>query len=192
MNEFSFIPLPGYVEYPEEEMRERAATFYADMCRRRSVRHFSDRSIPPQVMEDCIHAANQAPSGAHKQPWHFFIVSDPETKHKIRIAAEKEERAFYSGRAPKSWLNDVAPFGTDENKPFLDTAPYLIAVFAQRYDLRSEDEINQNYYVSESVGIATGILITAIHHSGLVSLTHTPSPMRFLNRLLERPNSERP
>jgi iodotyrosine deiodinase len=191
MTEPSFIPLQ-YTEYPPEEMQQRAAAFYAEMNRRRSVRHFADRPVPRDVIENCLRAAGTAPSGANMQPWHFVAVSDPAIKRRIREAAEEEERAFYTHRATEEWLNDLAALGTDWRKPFLETAPWLIVVFAQRYDLLPDGGKAKHYYVQESVGIATGMLITAIHQAGLVALTHTPSPMTFLSDILQRPENERP
>jgi nitroreductase len=187
-----FVPLPHYLEYPVEEMQRRAAEFYADVRRRRTVRHFSDRPVQQAIIEECLLAAGTAPNGANKQPWHFVVVSDAAVKRKIREGAEAEERAFYNGRAPNEWLEDLAPFETNAVKPFLETAPYLIVIFAQNYGLAADGSKVKHYYVNESVGIATGILITAIHHAGLVSLTHTPSPMGFLNEILDRPANERP
>lgn len=187
-----FIPLPGYREYPIEEMQQRAADFYTDIQRRRTVRDFSDRPVARDIIEKCLLAAGTAPNGANLQPWHFVVVSDPEIKQKIRQAAEEEEREFYQNRAPQEWLEALAPLGTDENKPFLETAPYLIAIFAQSYGLLPDGRRVKHYYVSESVGIATGFLITALHHAGLATLTHTPSPMGFLNEILARPSNERP
>jgi nitroreductase len=187
-----FHPLTSYREYPLEEMQARAAAFYEDLRRRRTVRDFSDRPVPREIIEDCLRTAGTAPSGANLQPWHFVVVSDPEVKREIRTAAEEEERAFYSGKAPQEWLDALAPLGTDENKPFLETAPYLIAVFAQRYGVLPDGRQVKHYYVNESAGIATGVLITAIHNAGLVCLTHTPSPMGFLNSILDRPENERP
>lgn len=192
MKTSELVPLPLYVEYPEEKMKERSKAFYEDLSRRRTVRDFSEKDVSGEVIEFCIKAANTAPSGANRQPWHFVVVSDPMVKKKIRSAAEEEEREFYSGRAPKDWLDAVAPFGTDEHKPFLESAPYLIVIFAKSYDLSSAGRKIKNYYVQESVGIATGMLITAIHNAGLASLTHTPSPMNFLNKILGRPENERP
>lgn len=186
------IPIPDYKAYPEEEMLRRAADFYAHIRRRRTVRDFSDRPIPLGVIEDCLRAAGTAPNGANLQPWQFVVVSDPEIKHRIRVAAEEEEQAFYTDRAPQEWLDALAPLGTDANKPFLESAPYLIAIFAQRYGLLPDGRKVKHYYTAESVGIATGILITALHHAGLASLTHTPSPMDFLNTILGRPANERP
>ena len=186
-----FIPLPNYTEYPPEQMQKRAEYFYKDIKRRRTVRDFSDRPVPKEIIEKCLLAAGTAPNGANKQPWHFVVVTDPEIKKKIREAAEKEEEAFYSGRAPDEWLEALAPLGTDASKPFLETAPYLIVIFAQSHELTTDNMKSKNYYVQESVGIATGILVTAIHHAGLVSLTHTPSPMGFLGKILKRPANER-
>jgi nitroreductase len=187
-----FVPLSGYVEFPAEEMRERASAFLDEVQRRRTVRDFSDRPVPRDIIEMCVLAAGTAPNGAHRQPWRFVIVSAPEIKRAIRVAAEEEEKAFYGGRAPDDWLEALAPLRTDERKPFLESAPYLIVVFAESYAVEESGEKNKNYYVTESVGIATGILITAIHRAGLVSLTHTPSPMGFLNEILGRPDNERP
>ena len=187
-----FVPLTSFREYPPEEMKQRAETFRAELQRRRSVRYFSNRSVPRAIIEDCLLAAGSAPSGANLQPWHFVVVSDPAIKRKIREGAEAEEREFYHGRATQEWLDDLASLGTDENKPFLEIAPYLIVIFAESYRVLPDDRTGKNYYVSESVGIATGMLITAIHHAGLVALTHTPSPMGFLNEILGRPKNEKP
>jgi len=192
MNTPNLIPHTAYQEYPPEEMQQRAAAFYADISRRRTVREFSDRPIPSDVLENCLLAAGTAPNGANLQPWHFVVVTDGEIKKRIRAAAEEEERDFYNGKAPQEWLDALAPLGTDDQKPFLETAPALIAIFAQSFGLLPHGRKVKHYYVQESVGIATGILITAIHHAGLVSLTHTPSPMGFLNQILHRPSHERP
>jgi iodotyrosine deiodinase len=186
------IPLPDYREYPESEMRERASSFYRDIRRRRTVRDFSDRPVPRAVIEDCLRAAGTAPNGANLQPWHFVVVSDPATKTRIRVEAEAEEIEFYERRAPREWLDALAPLGTDARKPFLEIAPYLIAIFAQTYGVRPDGGKMKHYYAQESVGIATGFLIAALHQAGLVSLTHTPSPMGFLNTILHRPPHERP
>ena len=186
------IPLPHYREYPAPEMARRAAEFYDDMRRRRSVRDFSSRPVSRTVIETCLRAAGTAPSGANFQPWHFVAVSSPALKREIRQAAEAEEREFYTRRAPQDWLDALAPIGTDAEKPFLETAPYLIGVFAQPYQMLPDGSKVKHYYVTESVGIATGILITALHLAGLATLTHTPSPMNFLNTLLDRPAHERP
>jgi nitroreductase len=188
----SFVPLAHYREYPVEEMEQRAAEFYDEIRRRRTVREFSDRPVSRAIIEDCLRAAGTAPNGANQQPWHFVAVSDPEMKHQIRLAAEAEEREFYTRRAPDEWKEALVPFGTNEHKPYLDIAPYLIAIFAQPYALTPEGERIKHYYVPESVGIATGFLIAALHHAGLATLTHTPSPMGFLNELLHRPAHERP
>jgi len=187
-----FVPLPDYREYPPEEMRARARAFREHAERRRTVRVFSDRPIPDGVIEECLLAAGTAPSGANLQPWHFVVVRDVQRKSAIRAAAEEEERIFYRERAPAEWLAALAPLGTDEHKPFLETAPCLIAVFVQRYGRAPDGRKVKHYYAVESTGIATGILITALHHAGLATLTHTPSPMDFLNDLLGRPGSERP
>ncbi len=187
-----FVPLASHREYPVAVMKERAVAFSADMQRRRTVRHYSSRPVPRGIIEDCLRAAGSAPSGANMQPWHFVVVSDPEVKRRIREAAEEEEKKFYGERAPREWLEALDPLGTDDEKPFLETAPYLIAIFVQRFAVAAEGRKVKHYYAQESVGIATGMLITAIHNAGLVSLTHTPSPMGFLNEILGRPDSERP
>jgi len=187
-----FLPLTQYREFSSEEMLHRAADFREEMLRRRTVRQFSDRPVSREIIEDCLRVAGSAPSGANMQPWHFVVVTEPNLKHQIRDAAEKEERAFYHGRAPKEWLAALAPLGTDETKPYLETAPYLIVIFSQTIGITASGEKTKNYYVMESVGIATGMLIAALHHAGLVTLTHTPSPMGFLNRLLDRPAHEKP
>ena len=186
-----YIPL-DFSEYPPDEMLSRATAFYDDLKRRRSVRQFSDRPVDRAVVEACLRTAGSAPSGANMQPWHFVVVSDPEVKARIRQAAEREEREFYERRATDEWLEAVAPMGTDASKPFLEAAPYLIAIFAERSGVSEDGQKIQHYYVSESVGIATGFLIAAIHHAGLACLTHTPSPMGFLNEILDRPENERP
>lgn len=192
MIEPKFIPLTTYREYPIDEMRQRTIDFYADLNRRRTVRYFSDRSVPLDVIENCIRSAGTAPSGANMQPWHFVIVSDPKAKKEIRSEAEKEEHEFYHQRAPQDWLDALAPLGTDEHKPFLEIAPYLIAIFAESYGVLPDGRKVKHYYATESVGIATGMLITALHQAGLACLTHTPSPMNFLNKILQRPDNERP
>ena len=190
--DFPTVPLEKYREYSIEEMRDRLDEFYADIDRRRTVREFSDRPVPRDIIETALKAANTAPSGANLQPWHFAVVSGPETKRKIREAAEIEEREFYEHRASEEWLTALAPLGTDDKKPFLETAPYLIAVFLQKYGELPDGRKVKHYYPSESTGLATGILITALHRAGLATLTHTPSPMKFLNEILGRPKSERP
>jgi len=187
-----FIPLTSYKMISEKEMIKRSKEFYADVKKRRTIRDFSDKSVPKEVIENCIRAAGTAPSGANLQPWHFVVVSDSKIKKQIRKAAEEEEKEFYTKRAPKEWLDALAPLGTNEHKPFLENAPFLIAIFAKSFDVLPDGRKVKQYYSQESVGIACGILITAIHNAGLVSLTHTPSPMSFLNKILERPNNERP
>ena len=185
-------PLPAYREYPEGEMRQRSRDFHADMARRRTVRDFDVRPVPREVIESCLLAAGTAPSGANQQPWFFSVITDVPRKRRIRVAAEQEEREFYDGRAPQEWLDALAPLGTDADKPFLQEAPLLIAIFAQKYGVRPDGSRFSHYYVPESVGIATGFLIAALHHAGLATLTHTPSPMGFLNEVCARPLSERP
>lgn len=192
MSKYNFIPLNDFKEYSPEEMIKRSENFYNQVKQRRTVRDFSDKPVSKKVIENCIRAAGTAPSGANLQPWHFVVVSDPKIKKQIRIAAEKEEKEFYTNRAPKEWLDALAPLGTNEQKPFLEKAPHLIAIFAKSYDILPDGRKVKQYYSQESVGIASGILITAIHNAGLVSLTHTPSPMNFLNEILGRPNNERP
>ncbi|MBP8310933.1 MAG: nitroreductase family protein, partial [Burkholderiaceae bacterium] len=172
-------PLPAYREYPQAEMSARAQQFHREIARRRSVRDFEARAVPREVIELCLMAAGTAPSGANQQPWHFVVIADPVRKRRIREAAEAEEREFYAGRAPQEWLEALAPLGTDPDKPFLEEAPVLIAIFAQKYGVRPDGQRFSHYYVPESVGIATGFLIAALHHAGLATLTHTPSPMGF-------------
>lgn len=191
MSKTGFPPLE-FRRYPEEEMCERARAFYDDLKRRRSVRDFSSEAVPREIIETALRAAGTAPNGANLQPWHFVVVTDPVLKRKIRVAAEAEEREFYETKAPQEWLDALAPLGTDEHKPFLETAPHLIAIFAQSYGLTPNGQKVKHYYATESVGIATGFLIAALHHAGLAALTHTPSPMGFLNELLDRPANERP
>ena len=186
------VPLSEfYNELSQDEMKKRSDEFYRLMKRRRSVRDFSSRSVPEEIIKKALMTAGTAPNGANLQPWHFAVAESPGIKKKIREAAEEEERAFYNDRAPDEWLDKLAPLGTDEHKPFLETAPYLIAVFAQSYGLDSAGNKQKHYYVKESVGIACGMLITALHNSGLATLTHTPSPMGFLNEILDRPSNER-
>ncbi len=185
-----FVPLTSYREHPPAEMLARSLDFAAEMQRRRTVRQFSDRPVAQEVVEACLVAAGTAPSGAHQQPWHFVVVRDPAIKHAIREAAERAEAEFYA-TAPAEWLAALAPLGTDSDKPYLEIAPYLIAVFARRYGIGEGGVRQPHYYVMESVGIATGFLLAALHHAGLVTLTHTPSPMGFLNAILERPPNER-
>ena len=175
-----------------EEMDYNANQFFQKVSSRRSVRDFSRDDFPIDIIKNCIKSASTAPSGANKQPWHFVIVKDPIIKRKIRKAAEIEEKEFYGGRAPKEWLDDLNQFGTDWNKPFLEEAPYLIVVFSKKFDINDDGSNTKNYYVSESVGIASGLLLTALHNAGLVTLTHTPSPMAFLSDILNRPPSDKP
>lgn len=192
MRQPKFIPLNNFIRYSEVEMLDRSTSFYDNIKRRRTVRDFSNKPVAREIIENCIKAAGTSPSGANLQPWHFVVVSNPEIKKKIRLAAEEEEKEFYTKRAPKEWLEVLEPLGTDENKPFLETAPYLIAIFTKSYEILHDGRQVKQYYSMESTGIATGILITAIHNAGLVSLTHTPSPMNFLNEILGRPKNERP
>lgn len=186
-----FVP-HSFERLPEDVMRAEARAFYRRMNLRRTVRGFRSDPVPREVIEYCLLAAGTAPSGAHQQPWHFVVVEDAGVKRRIREEAEAEERAFYSGRAPDEWLEALAPLGTDAEKPFLEAAPYLIVIFAQAYGVGAHGARRKHYYVQESVGIATGLLIAALHHAGLASLTHTPSPMGFLNEILGRPANERP
>lgn len=177
--------------FAEDEMRRRAGTFFDLMKQRHSTRDFADRPVPLDVIMRCLETAGRAPSGANQQPWHFVVVTDPDIKHKIRLAAEEEERAFYAGRASEEWLEALAPLGTDADKSFIDQAGCLIVIFAQSYGLAEDGSRVKHYYVQESVGIATGFLITALHNAGLACLTHTPSPMGFLSEILHRPKNER-
>lgn len=186
------IPLPDRQTLSPEESLARAEAYYEFIRHRHSVRHFAAEPVDRAVIEACLRAAGTAPSGANHQPWHFACVSDPATKRAIREAAEKEEREFYRGKAGEEWLNDLKKIGTDDRKPFLETAPWLIAIFAERYGFDEQGNRRKNYYMPESVGIATGFLINALHEAGLATLTHTPNPMKFLNRILDRPGNERP
>lgn len=174
------------------EMEARARAFYEQIRKRRTVRDFSAEPIPRKVLDHAILAAGTAPNGANLQPWHFAVVTDPDIKREIRLAAEEEEKAFYNGRAPKEWLDTLAPLGTDANKPFLETAPALIAIFLKNKIAGPDGGLRKTYYPKESVGIATGFLIAALHEAGLATLTHTPSPMQFLNKILDRPSEEKP
>ena len=192
MSEKNFIPLPARPRRSDAEMNRHAEAFRDALASRRSVRSFSSDPVPRQVVENCLRAALTAPSGANLQPWHFVLVGDPETKKEIREAAEAEEREFYSHRAPEDWLSALEPLGTDAKKPFLEIAPWLIAIFVQKSGTGPDGEKIKHYYPMESVGLATGMLITALHLSGLATLTHTPSPMKFLNRILKRPTQEKP
>ncbi len=192
MSNEKYVPLKGYSRLTENEMRDRVESLRENLSIRRSIRMFSDESVPRDIIENAIRAAGTAPSGANHQPWHFAAISDSETKKKIREAAEEEEREFYSGRASEEWLDALDPLGTDAHKPFLETAPWLIAVFAQRRGGEVVGQDKKNYYVTESVGLATGMLITALHSAGLGTLTHTPAPMGFLTEICGRPKSEKP
>jgi len=185
------IPL-NFKELTPQLMLEKSRAFTSDIRRRRSVRSFSDRKVDQEIIENAVRAAGSAPSGANKQPWHFAVVADTDVKRLIRKAAEAEEQQFYNGRAPQAWLDDLKVFETNENKPFLEIAPYLIAVFLERNSIDEQGNKHKNYYMPESVGIATGMLLTALHLSGLATLTHTPSPMKFLNQILKRPSNEKP
>ena len=180
-----------FQEFTGEDMQSRSETFLNEMSKRRSIRTFSDRSVPIEIIYNCIQTAASAPSGANKQPWQFVVVKDPAVKAKIRQAAELEEKEFYRHRATKEWLEDLNQFGTDWHKPFLDIAPYLIVVFKQAYDIKDDGSQRKNYYVNESVGIASGFLLAALHHAGLATLTHTPSPMNFLGEILNRAPNEK-
>ena len=192
MRKAAFIPLARDPELDTKEMQRRALDFYEDINRRRTVREFSNRPVNVDIIRNALRAAGTAPSGANLQPWHFVVVSGPETKRRIRAAAEAEEREFYEHRASEEWLAALAPLGTDSEKPFLEAAPYLIAVFSQKTGQLSDGRKVKHYYPTESTGIAVGLLITALHRAGLACLTHTPSPMKFLNEILERPTNERP
>ena len=190
--EFEPIPLPDYLELPPEMMRERVQAFYENIRRRHTVREFSPRPVPRVIVETALRAAGTAPSGANHQPWHFAVIGTPELKRQIRIEAEKEEQAFYEGRAGSEWLGALKPLGTDPDKSFLEIAPWLIAVFGARRSRSADGVVRKNYYVPESVSIATGFLIAALHQAGLATLTHTPSPMGFLNEICRRPTDEKP
>ena len=180
-----------FEEYSESKMRSRSESFLNEIVTRRTIREFSDRIVPIDIINNCIKTAASAPSGANKQPWQFVVVKDSGIKAKIREAAEKEEKEFYGHRATKEWLEDLNQFGTDWHKPFLEIAPYLIVIFRKIYDLEDDGTQRKNYYVNESVGIASGFLLAALHHAGLATLTHTPSPMNFLGEILNRPKNEK-
>lgn len=186
------VPLPYRFELDDDEMLVRARAFYEHAKKRHTCRFFSDRDVPRKVIEQCLLAAGTAPSGANRQPWHFVLVRSPQAKKIIRQAAEKEEREFYEGKAGQEWLEALKPLGTDWEKPFLEVAPWLIVVFGQRYGNDEKGKKVKNYYMLESVGIATGMLIAALHNAGLSTLTHTPAPMNFLNELCHRPEVEKP
>ncbi len=185
------IPLPDRATMNDKEMAAAAQAYHAHMKRRHTVRDFSDRPVPKSIIETCIRTAGTAPSGANHQPWHFVAIKDKACKHRIRLAAEEEERRFYQDRASDEWLKALEPMGTNDHKPHLDIASWLIVVFAQRWGHFDDGTKFKNYYVPESVGIATGFLLSALHHAGLVCLTHTPNPMRFLNAMLQRPQAEK-
>ena len=189
---YEAIPLPDRRSFSDAEMAARARDFFEEMKTRHSLRDFAPTPVPREIIQDCLRTAGRAPSGANLQPWHFVAVSDPAVKQRIREAAEAEERAFYAGKAGEDWLSDLTPLGTDAEKPFLETAPWLIVIFAERYRIEADHKIGKNYYIGESVGIATGMLITALHCAGLATLTHTPNPMRFLNEICGRPENEKP
>lgn len=191
INNFPFISYKKET-YETNEMEARSQAFYQWLNSRRTVRDFSDKPIPESTIENILLSASSAPSGAHKQPWTFCVVKSPEVKKQIRVAAEKEEKYSYENRMTEEWLKDLQPIGTDWQKPFLETAPYLIVIFKRSYELEKDNSKHQNYYVTESCGIACGFLLTAIHNAGLVALTHTPSPMNFLSKLLNRPDNEKP
>src|SRR3546814_1326449 len=191
-SDYDPIPLPDRRSFGNAELIERAGSFLAEMSTRHTVRDFAATAVPRAVIEACIQVAGRAPSGANHQPWHFVAVSDAAMKRRIRLAAEAEEQSFYAGKAGEEWLRDLAPLGTDADKPFLEVAPWLIVVFAERYRIGPDRRIGKNYYIGESVGIATGMLLTALHCAGLATLTHTPNPMRFLNDICGRPENEKP
>ncbi len=192
IREFEPIPLPDYAEMPLEAMRAEALRFLAVMRKRHTVREFSPRPVPRDIIETCLRVAGTAPSGANHQPWHFAVIGNPELKSRIRREAEIEERAFYAGKAGEEWLGALRPLGTDPEKPFLEVAPWLIAIFGARNSASADGVARKNYYVPESVSIATGFLIAALHQAGLATLTHTPSPMGFLNEICQRPPNEKP
>ncbi len=189
---YKFAPLDTYKEYPQNEMIKRSEEFYSELKRRRTIREFSSRPVSEEIIKNCLAAAGTAPSGANMQPWHFVVVSDPNIKSRIRQEAEIVEKDFYERRAPAYWLEALAPLGTDENKPYLEEAPFVIVIFSKRYSVAPDGAKQHNYYLPESVGIATGFLIAAIHNAGLACLTHTPNPMGFLRDILKRPNNETP
>lgn len=187
---YPFIPFKG-LDLSQDQMVQNSRDFFEYMNKRRTIRDFSEKAVPQEVMEDLIRTASTAPSGAHKQPWTFCLIKDPEIKKQIREAAEKEEFESYNKRMPPEWLEDLAPLGTDWRKPFLETAPWLVIAFKRAYEV-VDGKQRKNYYVNESIGLACGFFLAAVHHAGLVSLTHTPSPMNFLTKILERPDNERP
>ena len=188
---FDYRNYSEFVRFPTEVMDVRSKEFLSHMQTRRTIRHFSNEPVEPGIVDRCLQVAALAPNGANRQPWTFVVVEDAAIRKQIREAAEAEEREFYSERAPDEWLDALAPLGTDAAKPFLETAPVLICIFAENWKPLSDGTQQKNYYVAESVGIATGFLIAALHHAGLATLTHTPSPMKFLNGILDRPKNER-
>ncbi len=192
MSRPGMIPLPDHRRYSQEEQIERAKAFYSLMNQRRSVRSFDTKPVPQEVIESCIRTAGTAPSGANQQPWHFEVVQDPQIRREIRLAAEEVEREFYTSRAPEAWLKAIEHLGTHASKPFLEEAPVLIVIFEIIHGKGQDGETIKHYYTKESTGIATGFLIASLHNAGLACLTHTPSPMGFLNRILNRPDNERP
>ncbi|MGJ8679242.1 nitroreductase family protein [Paraglaciecola sp.] len=192
MQDHNSLPLTDFIEYPPAEMLVRAKQFYADIKRRHSIRKFSDKPVAKEIIETCIKAAGTAPNGANHQPWHFVAIHSPEVKKQVRQQAEAHEQGFYQGRAGEEWLEALKPLGTDADKPYLEHAPWLIAIFSQKQTQLDDGNKQNNYYVHESVGIATGFLINALHNSGLATLTHTPKPMSFLSKICNRPDNERP
>ena len=191
-NAYKPVPLPKRPDYSEDDMRARADDFYDLMKKRRTVRDYDDRPVPREIIEKAILTAGTAPNGANRQPWHFAVLAPGPKRKEIREAAEVEEQDFYhGGKASEEWLEALRPYGTDESKPFLEHAPWLIVVFAERHEVKPDGSRVKNYYVPESVGIASGMLITALHNAGLATLTHTPSPMKFLNEICERPDNEK-
>ena len=192
MSKYNFIPHTDYQKISPDEMKKRAREFYQMMKRRRTIRQFSPEPIPREIIEHALLTAGTAPNGANMQPWHFAVIENQDLKKQIRIEAEKVEKEFYENKAPDYWLEALAPLGTDANKEFLEIAPVLVVIFTQKHTILPDDSIKKHYYINESVGIATGMLITALHNAGLASLTHTPKPMLFLRDLLERPKHETP
>jgi iodotyrosine deiodinase len=192
MKDHEAIPLTDFIMLDEAEMRAEAQKIHASLVRRHTIRSFSDKSVPQDIIASCVAAAGTAPSGANQQPWFFACINSADLKAKVRLAAEIEERAFYDGAASKEWLDALALLGTDANKPYLEIAPWLIVIFAQRKSQSADGTDRKNYYINESVGIATGMLITALHSAGLATLTHTPNPMNFLNDICHRPLGEKP
>lgn len=191
-NAYMPVPLPDYVELPVAQMQANAEAFYDFIRKRHTVRDFSSRPVPREVIETCLRAAGTAPNGANHQPWHFSVIGNRDIKARIRAAAEEEEQAFYAGKAGEEWLKALEPLGTDASKPFIEDAPWLIAIFGERKSASADGVLRKNYYVPESIGIATGFLIAALHKAGLATLTHTPNPMSFLNEICGRPAHDKP